>query len=135
MIDALIAGKLYGQPVEKTGKQGKPFTIAKVRAAAGDGEALFVNVISFDADTVAALLALGDGDSVALAGALTPKVWTDKEGTHRPAVDPVAHKLLTAYHVTRKRREMQSANTQRQRLDIGRLDTGRLDFDDNLDGV
>jgi single-stranded DNA-binding protein len=94
MIDALIAGKLYGQPQQKTGKQGKPFTIAKVRAAAGDGEALFVNVISFDADTVAALLALGDGDSVALAGALTPKVWTDKEGT------------------------------QRHRLDIERLDTG-----------
>lgn len=94
MIDALIAGKLYGQPVEKTGKQGKPFAIAKVRAAAGDGEGLFVNVITFDADTVAALLALGDGDSVALAGSLTPKVWTDKEGTHRPAVDLVAHKLL-----------------------------------------
>lgn len=122
MIDALIAGKLYGQPVEKTGKQGKPFAIAKVRAAAGDGEGLFVNVISFDADAVAALLALGDGDSVALAGSLTPKVWTDKQGNHRPAVDLVAHKLLTAYHVTRKRKAVQKPVGQRQ----------PPDFDDDL---
>jgi hypothetical protein len=58
MIDALIAGKFYGQPVQKTGMQGKPFAISKVRAAAGDGEGLFVNVISFEADTVTALLPL-----------------------------------------------------------------------------
>ena len=47
---------------------------------------------------------LGDGDSVALAGELKPKVWVDKEGTARPAIDLVAHALLTAYHVSRKRR-------------------------------
>jgi single-stranded DNA-binding protein len=125
MIDALIAGKLYGQPKQMTGKQGKPFAIAKVRAAAGEGEALFVNVITFDPDTVAALLALGDGDSVALAGSLTPKVWTDKEGNSRPAVDLVAHKLLTAYHVTRKRNAVQKPLGQRQ----------ATDFDDDLSDI
>jgi single-stranded DNA-binding protein len=107
MIDALIAGKLYGKPKQMTGKAGKPFATAKVRAAAGEGEALFVNVIAFDASSVAALLALGDGDSVALAGSLTPKVWTDREGNSRPAVDLVAHQVLTAYHVTRKRKAVQ----------------------------
>ena len=125
MIDALIAGKLYGQPKQMTGKQGKPFAIAKVRAAAGDGEGLFVNVITFDPDTVVALLALGDGDSVALAGSLTPKVWTDKEGNSRPAVDLVAHKLLTAYHVTRKRNAVQKSVGQRQ----------PPDFDDDLSDI
>lgn len=124
MIDALIAGKLYGQPVEKTGKQGKPFAIAKVRAAAGDGEGLFVNVISFEADAVAALLALGDGDSVALAGSLTPKVWTDKQGNTRPSVDLVAHKVLTAYHVTRKRKAVQKPVSQR-----------KPEFDDDLTDI
>jgi single-stranded DNA-binding protein len=108
-----------------TGKQGKPFAIAKVRAAAGEGEALFVNVITFDPATVAALLALGDGDSVALAGSLTPKVWTDKEGNSRPAVDLVAHKLLTAYHVTRKRNAVQKPVGQRQ----------PPDFDDDLSDI
>lgn len=104
MIDGLIAGKLYGQPQQRTGKSGKPFAVAKVRCAAGDGESLFVNVIAFDAGTCSALLALADGDSVAMAGALTPKVWTDKQGTARPTLDIVAAQVLTPYHVTRKRR-------------------------------
>lgn len=104
MIDGLIAGKLYGQPAQRTGKSGKPFAVAKLRCAAGDGESLFVNVIAFDCDTCTALLALGDGDSVALVGALTPKVWTDKQGNTRPTLDIVATQVLTPYHVTRKRK-------------------------------
>jgi hypothetical protein len=50
MIDALISGKLYGTPEKRTSKAGKLFVIAKVRAAAGNG------------------------DSVALSGSLTPRV-------------------------------------------------------------
>lgn len=107
MIDGLIGGKLYGTAEERTGKSGKAFVTAKVRAAAGDGESLFVNVIAFDDDARAALLALEDGDSVSLSGVLTPKVWTDKNGDTRPALDMVAHVVLTAYHVKRKRQAMQ----------------------------
>ena len=107
MIDGLIAGKLYGQPTERISKTGKPFAIAKVRAAGGDGESLFVNVIAFDAAPCAALLALGEGDTVAMPGSLTPKVWTDKDGNARPVLDLVAHQVLSAYHVTRKRNAMQ----------------------------
>ena len=103
MMDALIAGRVHGQPTARTGKSGKPFAVAKVRAAGGDGEALFVSVIAFDEAPCKALLALSDGDSVALSGSLTPKVWTDREGNTRPALDLVAHQVLTAYHVTRKR--------------------------------
>lgn len=107
MIDGLIGGKVYGKPVERKGQSGKQFVTAKVRAAAGDGESLFVNVIAFDADAQAALLALEDGDSVSLSGVLTPKVWTDKNGETRPALDMVAHVVLTAYHVKRKRQAVQ----------------------------
>ena len=106
MIDGLIAGRIYGKPTERTSKTGKPFALAKVRAAGGDGESLFVNVIAFDAAPCTALLALGDGDSVALSGSLTPKTWTDKEGNTRPSLDLVAHQVLTTYHVTRKRTAM-----------------------------
>lgn len=115
MIDGLIAGKVFGQPMERTSKAGKPFAVAKVRAAAGDGESLFVNVIAFDAAPCAALLALGDGDSVAMSGTLTPKVWTDKDGNARPALDLVAHQVLSAYHVTRKRTAMQAGQPAPQR--------------------
>ena len=104
MIDTLLSGRLHGQPTARTGKNGKSFAVAKVRAAAGDGESLFVSVIAFDEAPCKALLALSDGDSVALSGSLTPKVWTDREGNTRPALDLVAHQVLTTYHVTRKRR-------------------------------
>lgn len=66
-----------------------------------------MSVIAFDAATVAGLLALGSGDAVALAGELTPKVWTDKDGNTHPSGDMKAHALLTPYHVTRKRRALQ----------------------------
>lgn len=99
MIDALIAGRLYGQPTERTSKTGKPFAVAKVRATSGEGESIFVNVIAFDLAPCTALLALADGDSVALSGAITPKVWIDKEGSARPALDLVAHHVLTAYDI------------------------------------
>jgi len=109
MIDALVAGKLYGPAEERESKQGKPFVTAKVRAAAGNSESLFVNVIAFDAGARAALLALDDGDPVALVGALTPKAWIDRAGNARPTVDLVAHGVMTTYHVTRKRRVMEAA--------------------------
>lgn len=103
MIDALITGRLNGRPNEKTGKNGKPYVIAKVLASSGDGDTLIVNVITFSDAVGDALLALEEGDSVALSGSLTPKVWTDKDGQTRPAVDLIAHQILTAYNVNRKR--------------------------------
>lgn len=111
MIDGLISGKLYGVAAERTGQSGKTFVTAKVRAATGEGESLFVNVITFSTTAADALLALDDGDSVSLAGTLTPKVWTDKHGDARPALDMVAHAVLTAYHVKRKRAAMQGSQS------------------------
>ncbi|MDB5788218.1 hypothetical protein [Caballeronia mineralivorans] len=48
MIDALIAGKLFGAAAERNGASGKTFVTAKVRAADSDGEGQFVNVVAFD---------------------------------------------------------------------------------------
>ena len=108
MIDGLIGGKLYGAPEKRLGKAGKAFAMAKVRATAGDNDStLFVNVIAFDGAACNALLALSDGDSVTLAGSLTPKVWTDKQGVVRPSLDMVAQQVLTAYHVQARQAAMQ----------------------------
>lgn len=104
MIDGLISGKIYGTPEQRLSKVGKPFARVKVRAAAADGESLFVNVIAFEDAPVASLLMLNDGESVSLAGTLTPRVWVDKEGESRPALDMVASAVLTAYHVNKKRK-------------------------------
>ena len=94
MIDGLVAGRLYGEVEQRTDKAGKAFTLVKVRASTADGETLFVNVIAFEAGLCASLGELRDGDSVALSGSLTPRVWTDKQGNARPALDMVAHRLV-----------------------------------------
>ncbi|CAG4891448.1 single-stranded DNA-binding protein [Paraburkholderia gardini] len=108
MIDGLVSGKLYGAASSRTGQSGKTFVTAKVRAAMSDGESLFVNAIAFDDEAKAALLALGDGDSVALVGTLTPKVWTDRNGEAKPALDLVAHAVLSACDVKRRRAAVQA---------------------------
>ena len=95
MIDGLVAGRLYGETERRTDKAGKAFALAKVRASTADGEVLFVNVIAFDDDLCTSLHRLHDGDSVALSGSLNPRVWTDKQGNARPALDMVAHRLIS----------------------------------------
>lgn len=95
MIDGLVAGRLYGEAERRTDKAGKAYTLAKVRASTAEGEVLFINVIAFDEGLCASLHHLHDGDSVALSGSLNPRVWTDKQGNARPALDMVAHRLIS----------------------------------------
>lgn len=134
MIDALIAGKLHGAPSQKTSKNGNTFTTAKVRVPSGD-DSIFCNVIAFDDGAQAALLALGTGEAVSLAGSLKVGTWTARDGTARPSLDMTASQVLTSYHVTRKRKAMQpeqEGGQQRQphrrgdyAADPGELDDGR----------
>ena len=44
---------------------------------------------------------------VALAGELASSIYTGKDGAPRVGLDLTAHAVLTAYHVTRKRRAVQ----------------------------
>ena len=102
MIEALVSGKLYGQATQKTSRNGKPFTTAKVRIHTTGDETIFCNVIAFNDPAQAALLALGDGDAVALAGTLKPGVWVDQRGQARPSLDMTAAQVLTVYHLKRR---------------------------------
>jgi single-stranded DNA-binding protein len=124
MIDGLIAGKLYGGAQSRTAQSGKTFATAKVRTAVADGESLFVNVIAFDDGAKAALLALDNGDSVALAGTRTPKVWSDRNGAPKIALDMIAHGVLSAYHVKRKRKAVQAAYGTEERMPNDNPDDG-----------
>jgi len=94
MIDGLIAGRLMGDPERRQGKGETTFVVARVKAQTNEGESLMVNVIAFDDLPCTTLLALRDGDSLAAAGHLNPKVWTDKQGNTKPALDLVAHRVL-----------------------------------------
>lgn len=97
MIDGLVCGRLNGAAEMREGKNATRFAVAKVRCDAGDAQAVLVNVIAFAPVACAALMALDDGDAVALAGSLTPKVWSDKQGNTKPALDMVVTRVLTAY--------------------------------------
>lgn len=114
MIDVLIQGRLHAAPQQRTSKAGKPYCTARLIAAAGDGESLFVNVIAFDAAAVSALLALAAGDALALAGTATPRAYI-KDGEPRASLDVTAQQVLSAYHVTRKRSAVQPAAPERDR--------------------
>ncbi len=137
MIDALIAGRLHGAAQQKTSKAGKPFTTAKVRVAIDDGNSLFVGVVAFNEPAQAALMALGDGDAVSLAGTLKPTAWIDREGGARAGLDLTAAQVLTSYHVTRKRRAMQpdQAGEQRQQRGQYRRDDYAADPGESGEGI
>ena len=113
-IEALILGKLHTGAEQRTSKTGRPFITAKVRASAGDGESLFVNVIAFADTASAALLALEVGDSLALAGTLKAGAWTDREGNTRPSLDMVATQVLTVYGLKKKREASAQASDHQQ---------------------
>jgi single-stranded DNA-binding protein len=111
-IEALILGKLQQRAEQRTGKSGRPFVTAKARAAVGEGESLFVNVIAFSESAGAALLALEVGDAVALAGTLKPGMWTDREGIARVSLDIVAAQVLTVYGLKKKREAAKATEPQ-----------------------
>ena len=131
MIDAIVAGKLFGSAETKTAKTGRAFTTAKVRAATAESESIFINVIAFSDTAQAALQALGDGDAVALAGTITPKAWTDRNGNVRPALDMVAAQVMTAYSVSRKRKAMQPTDRDDVKADRPQRQQVEPDFDDS----
>lgn len=102
MIDGLVAGRLMGDASRRVDKVGRSYIVARVLARNKADEEFIVNVIAFDEAPCAALLALRDGESLTLSGALTPKVWTDKQGMTRPSLDLVATHVLTAHHASHK---------------------------------
>ncbi len=94
MIEGLIAGHIWGDPEKRVGKNNSIFVVAKVRAQGTQPELVIVNVIAFDHAVSKALLELRDGDAVSLSGSLLPKVWIDKQGVSRAALDMIAGRVL-----------------------------------------
>jgi hypothetical protein len=94
MIEGLVAGAIWGEPEKRVGKNNSIFVVAKVRAQGSQPELVIVNVIAFDHAASKALLELRDGDAVSLCGSLLPKVWIDKQGVSRAALDMIASRVL-----------------------------------------
>jgi single-stranded DNA-binding protein len=95
MIEGLVAGAIWGEPDKRVGKNNSIFVVAKLRAQGTQPELVIINVIAFDPAACKALLALRDGDAVSLGGSLLPKVWVDKQGVSRAALDMIANRVLS----------------------------------------
>lgn len=105
MIDALVTGKLAAAPQARTTKSGKPMATARLRVPTTDpAVTIFCSVAAFDPEAVAALLALGAGDAVSVAGPMKVGTWTDASGNTRPNVDVVADRVLSVYSIRKQRR-------------------------------
>ena len=80
MIEGLVSGWLLGEAETREGKNASKFVVAKVKAAASDGETIVVNVIAFAAgrfppaaNAAASLIFLPSADcGWPLAAILTP---------------------------------------------------------------
>lgn len=83
-----------GEASRRVDKTGRGFVVARVLARNRADEEFIVNVIAFDDAPGKALLALADGEALSLTGALTPRVWTDKQGVVRPSLDMIAARVM-----------------------------------------
>lgn len=114
MIDTLVQGKLTAAPQQRTTKTGKPYATARMRIAVNEAESIFASIAAFDEQPCKALLALGAGDSVAVAGAMKLGIWNDKDGNPRPNIDIVAAQVLSVYAVRHKRAATQGEGQHHQ---------------------
>jgi len=111
-IDVLLSGKLFKEPEQRPSSKGT-FVRAKMKAHDGEGD-VWVSLVAFSKTAQAALMALGDGDALSVAGSAKITAYTDRDGKAKSGMDVIVHSVLTAYHVQRKREAMQAEKKQYQ---------------------
>src|SRR5260221_181673 len=104
MLNALATGQPVRYPEQRYSSQGKAYAVGLMRAPAEDAEALLVSLIAFNADAVAALMALTKGDALAVAGRAKLTSWI-KNGEDRHGLNIVADQVLTLYAIEKRRRK------------------------------
>ena len=93
MIRALIVGELRADPQQRTGKNGKPFVLARISVPMGDQGRVSCSVIAFEAEAVTRLLQLRAGASVAAAGTLKVGTYEGTDGATRASLDLMADEI------------------------------------------
>jgi hypothetical protein len=68
LIDALIQGRLFGNPQSRTSKSGNPFATAKLRTPMANGESAFINVIVFSNSAMTALMRSASSNAAFISG-------------------------------------------------------------------
>ena len=107
-MSVLCTGTLLSDPTARTSASGKAYATALLRVPSEDSEAMLVSVIAFDADAVAAILALAKGDACAIAGRGKLTSW-EKAGEEKHGLSVVADRVLTAYAAGKARKAARDA--------------------------
>ena len=94
MIRALVSGVLYEAPKVHTGKSGKPFTTAKVRADGKDGATVWCSIIAFNAEGER-LATLQQGAALSVSGRAEVSAWSDKQGEPKAGLSLMVDELAT----------------------------------------
>lgn len=106
MIDALVSGRLAGDPKLGISHNGTEYAMALLWVPVGLSH-LSVSAVAFDPAVVDELLTLSAGDAVAVVGEFNPGYW--QPFMDRPArfiADMEVRGLVTAYQVQRYRNEV-----------------------------
>jgi single-stranded DNA-binding protein len=112
MIDAMLRGRLVADPERKLTKAGRDYATARLSATDREGGEHLVLLTAFDDEAVRALLSLGKGDALAVAGELSAGVWTPEGGEPRPSLRVLVHRVLTPYAVQRRREAASGARRE-----------------------
>jgi single-stranded DNA-binding protein len=102
MLSVLASGTLVSKPRQRIGNSGKPFATAQARIPS-DGEAsVLLSIIAFRDTAMQALLALDQGDAVALVGRGKLTCW-QTNGGERHGLSVVAEQVLSVYQLEKRR--------------------------------
>jgi len=102
VLNVLATGTLVGDPKQRTGATGKPYVTAQARVPCDGEDSLLLSIIAFRDSARDALLALAQGDAVAVTGRAKLTAWR-KNGEERHGLSVVAEQVLTAYQVEKRR--------------------------------
>ncbi|WP_400769344.1 single-stranded DNA-binding protein [Methylosinus sporium] len=102
MIEALVYGRLFGAPTQRTAKSGAAYVMAKVLSKGQDGDD-FVTIFCFSESAGAELLRLGDGERVSLQGKLKAEIYA-KDGESRISLTLVADQILALRQPPKERK-------------------------------
>lgn len=114
MIDALISGRIRGAVTVRTSKNGKPFASWRIATTDKNGDGVLCSCIAFSTTAIDAVQRLSDGDSLAVSGEAAINARQGNDGLQRQGLDVLAHAVLTAYHLGRKRKGSEPPQDDRE---------------------
>jgi len=97
MIECLATCLLMGKAEVHPAADGRRIVSARMRVQV-EGDWVLGNVVTTTNQAGDALLALRDGEAIALAGSLLPTAWVDDDGGPRIILKVIAHTALTVRH-------------------------------------